>query len=73
VEFDNGRTLSELLKNPSLEAEPTAAVQIVRSEDGLFFLPTAEPSNDFLVFDLETSGSLDHNHIRMRSSASRRS
>jgi hypothetical protein len=56
TEFEGGRVLSEVLRDPTLEAQPSVSVQIVRQPDGLFFVSRLGKSNDYLIFDLETSG-----------------
>lgn len=56
IEFEEGRLLSEVLKNPALDFSPSAPMQILHHADGVFFVPLSPISSDFLVFDLATSG-----------------
>ena len=58
VEYDAGRSLGELLLHGVADVPLGPRLELVNHAGGLFFLSATETSPDFILFDLETSGSL---------------
>jgi hypothetical protein len=56
TEFEGGQALSDVLQDPAIGLGQNDFVHILRSPDGIFFVSTSGNSNDFVVFDLDTSG-----------------
>ena len=55
-DYESGLTLGKVLLSRIPDALLNPKIQVVASQQGIFFLSAIEESADFVIFDLETSG-----------------